>query len=96
MQFYSGPLMHFLSGVDIDILELEGVDVRTDLTNPADVLRLNMFRPKALFCCNLLEHVLEPDRLARHCLAYSMRAPQTTTTRRAHSGGIGGKIGSER
>jgi hypothetical protein len=32
------------------------------------VLRLRALRPKALLCCNLLEHVLEPERLARHCL----------------------------
>jgi hypothetical protein len=54
--------------VHIDMRELEGVDVLADLTNPADVLRLSVFRPKALLCCNLLEHVPEPDRLARHCL----------------------------
>ena len=52
----------------IDIRELEGVDILADLTNPTDILRLSVFRPKALLCCNLLEHVREPDRLARHCL----------------------------
>jgi len=52
----------------VDMRELPGVDVRADLTDPSDVLRLRALRPKALLCCNLLEHVLEPDQLARHCL----------------------------
>jgi hypothetical protein len=52
----------------VDMRELQGVDVRADLTDPGDVLRLSALRPKALLCCNLLEHVLEPDRLAHHCL----------------------------
>jgi hypothetical protein len=59
-------------GVDIIHVDMRagpGVDVQADLTDPADVLRLNGLQPRALLCCNLLEHVLEPDRLARHCLA---------------------------
>jgi hypothetical protein len=54
--------------VHVDLRELQGVDVRADLTDPADVLFLSTLRPRALLCCNLLEHVVEPDRLARHCL----------------------------
>jgi hypothetical protein len=54
--------------IHVDMRELPGVDVRADLTNPADVLRLHPLRPRALLCCNLLEHVLEPEGLARHCL----------------------------
>jgi hypothetical protein len=59
-------------GVDIVHVDMRagpGVDVQADLTDPADVLRLSGLRPRALLCCNLLEHVVEPDRLARHCLA---------------------------
>lgn len=52
----------------VDMRELPGVDVRADLTDAADVLRLHAFRPKALLCTNLLEHVPEPEELARHCL----------------------------
>lgn len=52
----------------VDRRELPGVDVRADLTDPADIRRLSALRPRALLCCNLLEHVVEPDRLARHCL----------------------------
>ena len=54
--------------VHVDMRELQGVDFRADLTDPADVLRLSELRPKALLCCNLLEHVPEPGRLAQHCL----------------------------
>lgn len=54
--------------VHVDLRDAPGVDVRADLTDAADVCRLSRYRPKALLCCNLLEHVLEPERLARHCL----------------------------
>src|SRR6516225_9768647 len=41
--------------VHVDMRELPGVDVKADLTNPADVRRLCALRPQALLCCNLLE-----------------------------------------
>src|SRR5271163_3410375 len=49
-------------------LRARGIDVRADLTDPADLPRLRVLGPQALLCCNLLEHVTLPDRLARHCL----------------------------
>jgi hypothetical protein len=52
----------------VDMRELPGVDIRADLTVAADVRRLGAVGPKALLCCNLLEHVPEPGRLAQHCL----------------------------
>lgn len=52
----------------IDMRELPGVDVRADLTDMADVRQLLPLRPRALLCANLLEHVLDPERLARNCL----------------------------
>lgn len=52
----------------IDMRELPGVDVRADLTDMADVRQLRPLRPRALLCANLLEHVLDPERLARNCL----------------------------
>jgi hypothetical protein len=58
-------------GVDIvhvDMRDVPGVDVRADLTDPADLPRLRALAPKAVLCCNLLEHVTLPDRLAQHCL----------------------------
>lgn len=54
--------------VHVDMRPLPGVDVAADLTDAADVQRLQAFRPKALLCCNLLEHVPAPERLAQHCL----------------------------
>jgi len=54
--------------VHVDMRGLPGVDVRADLTCSADVLRLRTLAPRALLCCNLLEHVLDPARLANHCL----------------------------
>jgi hypothetical protein len=54
--------------IHVDMRELPGVDVRADLTDPCDVRRVRAYRPNALLCCNLLEHVLDPERLARHCL----------------------------
>jgi hypothetical protein len=52
----------------VDIREMPGVDIRANLIDPADLLRLRALRPTALLCCNLLEHVIERDRLAQHCL----------------------------
>jgi len=52
----------------VDLRDLPGVDLRADLTDPADIARLRALGPKALLCCNLLEHVTDPRLLARHCL----------------------------
>jgi Methyltransferase domain len=65
-----GPLR--ARGIDIVHVDMRagpGIDVQADLTNPADVLRVSALRPRAVLCCNLLEHVSEPARLAQHCLA---------------------------
>jgi hypothetical protein len=64
-----GPLR--ARGVDVvhvDMRDVPGVDVRADVTDPADVPRLHALGPQALLCGNLLEHVTVPERLARHCL----------------------------
>jgi hypothetical protein len=54
--------------VHVDTRDEAGIDLRADLTDPVDLPQLFALRPRALLCCNLLEHVTEPDRLARHCL----------------------------
>jgi hypothetical protein len=54
--------------VHIDMRDAPGIDLRADLTDPADLPGLRALRARALLCCNLLEHVAWPDRLARHCL----------------------------
>jgi len=52
----------------VDLRDAPGVDQRADLTEASDVERLRRLAPRALLCCNLLEHVTAPDRLARNCL----------------------------
>jgi hypothetical protein len=54
--------------VHVDRRDGAGVDLRADLGDPADLARLAALEPRALLCCNLLEHVAEPARLARYCL----------------------------
>jgi hypothetical protein len=54
--------------IHVDKRRSPGVDVQVDLTDAADVRRLADIRSKALLCCNLLEHVHEPRRLAQNCL----------------------------
>jgi hypothetical protein len=54
--------------VHVDQRDEPGVDLRADLTDPADLPRLRTLGPRALLCCNLLEHVTEPARLACHCI----------------------------
>jgi hypothetical protein len=55
--------------VHVDRRDEPGVDLRADLSDAADLQDLAALAPRALLCCNLLEHVEEPGRLARHCLA---------------------------
>ena len=54
--------------VHVDKRQSPGVDIQVDLTDAADMRRLAALGSKALLCCNLLEHVLAPERLAQHCL----------------------------
>ena len=55
--------------IHVDKRDGPGIDLRADLANPLDLPRLRATAPRALLCCNLLEHVPDPDRLSRHCLA---------------------------
>jgi hypothetical protein len=64
-----GPLRaRGIDVVHVDMRDVPGVDVRADVTDPADLPRLRALGPQAVLCGNLLEHVTRPDRLARHCL----------------------------
>jgi hypothetical protein len=64
-----GPLAaRGVAVVHVDRRAAPGVDIRADLTDRRDLARLRALRPRALLCCNLLEHVPEPALLARHCL----------------------------
>ena len=42
--------------------------MRADILSDADLPKITAFRPKAILCCNILEHVREPDALARRCM----------------------------
>jgi hypothetical protein len=55
--------------IHVDRRDEPGIDVRADLSDPADLPRLTALGPRALLCCNLLEHVEEPARLVRYCLS---------------------------
>lgn len=54
--------------VHVDRRAGAGIDIRADLSNRADVIRLASLRPKAALCCNLLEHVFEREVATRHVL----------------------------
>jgi Methyltransferase domain len=54
--------------VHVDQRAGPGIDVRADLTDAAALAPLRARRPRALLCCNLLEHVTAPAVLARRCL----------------------------
>jgi SAM-dependent methyltransferase len=52
-----------------DIKESSGIDIRADILSTEGFARLKALRPTNILCCNLLEHIEEPVRLARACLA---------------------------
>ena len=54
--------------VHLDSRDGDGIDIRADILSDADLPRIMAFKPKAILCCNILEHVREPERLARRCM----------------------------
>src|ERR1700704_410083 len=52
----------------LDAREGEGIDIRADILSEADLPRIRALRPKAILCCNILEHVGDPYALARRCI----------------------------
>jgi hypothetical protein len=52
----------------VDCRVAPGVDLSVNLTEPTAFMRLRACRPRALLCCNLLEHVPIPRQLAQDCL----------------------------
>jgi hypothetical protein len=53
--------------IHLDLKEGEGVDIRADILSDADLPKVIDMHPKAILCCNILEHVLDPAALARRC-----------------------------
>jgi len=51
--------------IHTDLRRDEGVDIVADLLDDADFARLKALAPKAVLCCNLLEHVTDIDLFAR-------------------------------
>lgn len=54
--------------VHLDSREGDGIDIRADILSEADLPRIKQVRPKAILCCNILEHVPDPARLAERCI----------------------------
>ena len=54
--------------VHLDSRDGDGIDIRADVLSDADLPRIRAKRPKAILCCNILEHVREPEKLARRCM----------------------------
>ena len=54
--------------IHLDSRDGEGIDIRADILSGADLPKIMALRPKAILCCNILEHVREPEVLARRCL----------------------------
>jgi hypothetical protein len=52
----------------VDRRAAPGVDITADLTDAGDVARLRPLAPKAVLCCNLLEHIAARQSLATHVL----------------------------
>lgn len=46
----------------------EGIDIQADVLAANELPRIKRFDPKAVLCCNVLEHVPNPGVLARRCV----------------------------
>jgi SAM-dependent methyltransferase len=62
-----------LAARGVEIVHLDsrtgaGIDICADLLDDADFARIRATRYRALLCCNILEHVLNPAEFARRCV----------------------------
>jgi hypothetical protein len=57
-----------VSVIHLDFRRGDGIDVRADILDEQDLPRVKALGARAILCCNLLEHVREPQRLAARCL----------------------------
>ena len=53
--------------IHLDSRDGEGIDLKADITNAADLSRIQAMNVRAVLCCNILEHVRDPKRVADHC-----------------------------
>lgn len=61
-----------LKARDIEVIHLDardgdGIDLKADITDADDVSRIQAMNIRAVLCCNILEHVRAPKRVADHC-----------------------------
>ena len=54
--------------IHLDSREGNGIDIQADIALASDLERIRQARPRAVLCCNILEHVREPERVAEHCV----------------------------
>ena len=54
--------------IHMDFREGEGIDIHADILRDADLPRLKALSAKAILCCNILEHVRAPEKLAQRCI----------------------------
>jgi hypothetical protein len=57
----------------IEVLHLDsragdGIDIKADILSEADRPRLTALKVRSILCCNILEHVTDPARLAQRCI----------------------------
>ena len=54
--------------IHLDRREGEGIDLKADIADPADLARIRAAGARSVLCCNILEHVTERQRVAEHCI----------------------------
>ncbi len=52
-----------------DMRSGDGIDIRADIADDADMERLKVLNAKSVLCCNMLEHVRDPEDVALRCLS---------------------------
>lgn len=55
--------------IHLDLREGEGIDLKADIADPDDLAQIRATGAKSILCSNILEHVLEPRRVADHCIS---------------------------
>jgi SAM-dependent methyltransferase len=54
--------------IHLDARDGDGIDIRADMLAEADAPRIAAECARAILCCNILEHVVDPGALARRCI----------------------------
>jgi hypothetical protein len=54
--------------LNVDIKDGPGVDLLADIFTDEGFAKVAAFRPRLVLCCNVLEHVEDPQTFARRCL----------------------------